>query len=269
MNDTIKKQLIFLALSSLLMILLFSAACKTPWSRSEQLNPEFKRIDMDLKNTFPVNFLEGFAVLGKIDLYYGANLKKEYIGGPIVKQNKIDSMIMDIQDFRAAVDPEDRDARDIIKIRDIEKTDMDFVALLIDARIKMLEAEKSIHLAYSFGGQGLAGDGYFCREKDTIYLSLDHFEDAIKKARDAERYMDIVLTGNPADEKLTRLIRDVLGVGKEKIPFYTSPLGEMQLQIGKELLSADAQRYLAEELLEIAKSRKAIVIPLQTENPES
>lgn len=35
------------------------------------------------------------------------------------------------------------------------------------------------------------------------------------------------------------------------------------LAFGKETLAADAQRYLAEKLLESAKNKKAIVLPLQ------
>ncbi len=47
---------------------------------------------------------------------------------------------------------------------------------------------------------------------------------------------------------------------KESAPSLLDPLA-----LGKEILAADAKRYLAERLLDIAKSKQAIVIPLQKE----
>ncbi len=180
------------------------------------------------------SFENAYEGVRMIDDKYNIDFKKEALFGLMVNENLVPHVKRDLDGLRKKLDPEGTlNAEDFFNITPNERTQQQLGIIFIDARRKMIEAQELFHQGYSFGVQGLVGDGFYCREEPIIMLSIQAFNISAREAATAKYYLDELLT-NTKD-----ITWEFVGVKNEKPLFYYSPSEMMwtQLKINRRILT--------------------------------
>lgn len=179
------------------------------------------------------SFEETYEGITMIDEKYNINFQQEALFGLMVKEEYIPLIKTDLDNLRKKLDPTGTEkSESFFNISPRDRTEKQLGLLFIDARKKMIESQEQFHRGYSFGVQGLVGDGFYCREEPLITQSFEAFNLSAITAADAKYYFDELLTGSDA------ITWNLIGVGDKKPVFYFSPLELMwaQLKINRIIL---------------------------------
>ncbi|MDO8642087.1 MAG: hypothetical protein Q7R76_00650 [Candidatus Woesearchaeota archaeon] len=179
-------------------------------------------------------FEDMFGAIVLIDDKYGISFKQEALFGLMADEKLIPHIKRDLEDLRKKIDPVSSITPELVfALAPDSRTPQQLGALLVDARMKMIESQEKFHLAYASGVQGLVGDGFYCREQPVLFASIDALNQSAKTAATAKYYLDELLTGN------TNPAVPFVGVGDQKPVFYYSP-NELiwdQLKVNKAIIN--------------------------------
>lgn len=168
-----------------------------------------------------------------IDQKYGISFKKEVLFGLMVDKEYIPHIKKDLDALRKKLDPGGAESVETyFQIFPQNRTSQQLGLLFIDARRKMIESQEKFQEGYSFGVQGLVGDGFSCREEQVILASIAALNDSAKVAATAKYYFDELLT----DSK--DITWEYIGVNDDRPLFYNAPSEFMwaQLKVNRAIL---------------------------------
>lgn len=157
------------------------------------------------------NFEQGYTEVRKIDSRYGTVFHIEKLGGTMVPLEKIDPMVADVRALQDKVN------------RSQATEDKETLLLFVQARIHMLESERSFQEAVKFGEKGIVSDGFRCSESPTVEAASKLYQHSLQESGRAQNLLDAIL-----QEPKTR---DFIGINENKPQFYDSPNRALMLEV--------------------------------------
>ena len=157
------------------------------------------------------DFTKVYDAARQIDTKYGTLFHNEQLAITMVSADNIDPMLADM----AALQKKINNSR--------QTDDRKIIEQFLEARMNMLEAERSFEIAAQIGLPGLATDGYKCSEMQSIAKSRIYLRDSLGQAEYALQIMDLVLQ-EPVPQQL-------IGVNKERPKFYDSPFRDISAEL--------------------------------------
>ena len=227
--------LIILASLILILIIVFGVVRYGGTDFKSVYQTKNKSIDITKQLDFgPVkNFEDVYGGIAMIDEKYGISFEKEVLFGLMVNKEHLPFIKQDLDALRKKLDPSSAEnVETYFPIFPPNRTEQQLGLLFIDARKKMIESQEKFHDGYSFGVQGLVGDGFSCREEPIILASISALNESAQLAADAKYYFDELLT----DSK--DVTWDFIGINDDKPLFYHAPVELMwaQLKVNRAIL---------------------------------
>lgn len=227
---------VIILISLLVLVILFfgvirygSSDLKSVYQTKKKPVDVTKKLDFGSVKDFE-DVYDGIAL---IDQKYGISFKQEVLFGLMVDKEYIPHIKKDIDALRKKLDPSGAEnVETYFPIFPQNRTEQQLGLLFIDARRKMIESQEKFHEGYSFGVQGLVGDGFSCREEPVILASIGALNDSAKAASTAKYYFDELLT----DSK--DITWEYVGVNDDRPLFYGAPSEFMwaQLKVNRAIL---------------------------------
>ncbi len=227
---------IIILISLLVLVILFFGVIRYGASDLKSVYETKKKpIDVNKQLNFGSvkTFEDVYDSIVLIDKKYGISFKKEVLFGLMVDKEYVPHIKKDLDALRKKLDPGGAEnVETYFPIFPQNRTEQQLGLLFIDARKKMIESQEKFHEGYSFGVQGLVGDGFSCREESVILASISALNDSAKMAATAKYYFDELLT----DSK--DITWEYIGVNDDRPLFYNAP-GEFmwaQLKVNRAIL---------------------------------
>ena len=155
-----------------------------------------------------ITFEKGFHDMLKLDDRYNASFKFERLNQTMVDVDKIDLFIKDLEEFKEKL------------LKYENKSDIQALNLLLNARINMLRSEKYFFLGRNIGDIGISAGGFRCSEAPYLINAAYYYNNSYKYGIQAYSQLDDLLNIYKDVPNLKKLV----GIDETKVKFYASPI---------------------------------------------